>query len=461
MRTNENGRQYEHSLDHHLEFFSKAGSAFTNRKVFYGNPESALSLFQKAWIVEKELAMRLLFWLRDCRGGAGNRSGFRECITWLASFDPAWVKANIHLIPEFGRWDDLRSLFSTVLAKDAGKLWADAIKDKNILAAKWADRKDIFIAYNLRTNEAGLRKTLSSIRKSNIVEHAMCQNMWNTVEYKHVPSVAMARYANAFSRHDEDRFLEYKESIKSGTTTINAAALFPHDCVRTVRHGDKEIANAQFDSLPNYLEDVDERIIVLSDTSGSMCVPISGSIHAVDISQGLALYCSAKMPKDSPFYKKFIGFCSEGSFKDWTGMTFSQAVNSRRIFDGAIGSTYIDRALDLILKTAKFFNIPDEKMPTALLIVSDMQFHQGASCGETEVKAALSRWSEAGYSIPKVIYWNLNPYSGSPETIQGKNVALVSGFSPAILKSIFAGVDLSPKAVMLRAIEKYKVNIPN
>lgn len=459
--TNEFGKQYEHSLDHRLEFFSKAGSLFEGRDSFYGNEDSALSLFQKSWIADKETTMKLLLWLRDCRGGAGNRSGARACLKWLAENDPAWVDANIGWVPFVGRWDDLRALFGTELETLATALWVEAIRKNDVLAAKWADRKDTPIQKLMNCKEADLRKLLSKIRKDHIVEAKMCAKEWEAINYEHVPSVAMARYTKAFGRNDEGRFQAYKQALAKGEAVIKADVLFPHDCVRTARNGDTDIANAQFEALPNFLKDADERIIVISDTSGSMSTAVAGSIMAVDISQGLALYCSAKMPKDGPFYKKFIGFCSEGSFKDWNGMSFSTAVRSRKIFDGAIGGTRIDKALDLILNTATFFKVPQDLMPTTLLIVSDMQFHQGAGDGNgTEVERALKRWTAAGYKVPKVVYWNTAGYAGSPATAAKANTALISGFSPAILRAVFAGDDFSPVAIMMRALEKYKIEIP-
>lgn len=464
IRTKEGGNQYEHSLDHALEFFSKAGSLFDKADSFYSDQESALSLFQKTWIVDKETTFKLLLWLRDVRGGAGNRSGFRSCLRWLANHDGEdWIKENIGWVPEVGRWDDLRALFNTLCEDSAVNIWKQAIIDKNVLAAKWADRKDFALKHALGFRKEGeFRKFLAKLRKNHIVEHKMSTHNWSDIDYHTVPSLAMARYTNAFKKHDQDRFENYKESLKKGESTVHADVLFPHDCVRTSRFGDEEIADAQFDALPNYLEGSNERIIVISDTSGSMTNSISGSIRAVDVSQGMALYCSSRIPQDSPFYKKFIGFCSESEFKDWEGLTFSQAVSDRHIFDEAVGATRIDTALDLILKAAKFFKIPQSLMPTALLIVSDMQFHEG-SCfghGESEVNKAMKKWSNHGYNSPKVIYWNTAGYAGSPNTAYGKNIAMVSGFSPAILKAIFSGTDLTPVGVMKRALEKYKINIP-
>jgi len=215
------------------------------------------------------------------------------------------------------------------------------------------------------------------------------------------------------------------------------------------------------------MEDTDEKAIVISDTSGSMSVSVAGSVQAVDVSQGLALYCSAKIPTDNPFHKKFIGFESESKFKDWNGMSFSQAVKNRKIFDGAVGSTRIDTALDLILSTAKFFKLEQRQMPTMLLIVSDMQFHSshGWDCGgcETkgpEVEKCMVEWDRAGYKRPKIVYWNTAGYGGQQATSLHKNIALVSGFSTGVLKAILAGEDFSPIAVMMRALEKYNISIP-
>lgn len=485
IRTKEGAATFEHSLNHALEFFSKAGSQFTKKMAYYGSDsdETALSLFQKSWIVDKELTMRLLLWLRDCRGGAGNRSATRDILHWLAKNDPQWILANIGWIPLVGRWDDLMSLFGTELETVAAQLWAGAIAKSDVLAAKWADRSYKPLQKALKKNEAELRKLLSKIRKEHIVEFRMCAADWEKIIYEHVPSVAMARYTKAFGRHDDERFQAYKEALLAGKTTVKASVLFPHDCIRTVKHGDKAIADAQFDALPNYMEGTNEKIIVISDTSGSMSAIVAGSIQAMDVSQGLALYCSAKIPKDNPFHKRFIGFESESKFKVWEGMTFSQAVRNHDVFDGACGGTRIDKALDLILKTAVFYKLTNEQMPTMLLIVSDMQFHDGA-CHRaafdwsdkaevrrqkegavekeslTEIERCLQKWDKVGYKRPKVVYWNTSAYAGSQATANDKNVAMVSGFSPSVLKALLSGEDFSPVAVMMKALEKYKVVVP-
>lgn len=457
--TNEGAEQHTHSGDPCVEFFAKAGSLYVKAKSYYKDEATSLSLFQEAFGQEDDVATRLLFWLRNPRGGAGNRSGFRDTLRWMALNYPEYIKPNIRWIPHFGRWDDLRALFNTPLEDDAADFWARAIDKEDVLAAKWADRTDWRIRKRLGLKVGEFRRKLASIRSQHIVESKMCENKWDKIEYQTVPSVAMSRYTNAFQKHDPDGFMEFKNQVETGEKTVHADVLFPHDCVRTARFGDKQMADAQFNALPNFMSE-DEMIMVIADSSASMGVHKAGSVTAMDISMGMALYCSSKVSEDHPFYKRFIAFCSEGRFVDWRGMKFSDAVNNHRVFDGAIGSTRIDKALATILDIALEKNIEQRLMPTTLLIVSDMQFSSGVREGQP-VRKALQNWVDAGYKKPKIVYWNTSGYAGSPEIAIEYDAGLVSGFSPSILKAIFNSEDFSPRGIMLKTLEDYSmIEIP-
>ena len=99
-------------------------------------------------------------------------------------------------------------------------------------------------------------------------------------------------------------------------------------------------------------------------------------------------------------------------------------------------------------------------MPNTLLIVSDMQFNSAASNTRTPVKAAIDEWVKAGFEAPRIVYWNVMGYAGSPDTKFGQGVGLVSGFSPAILQAVFGAQDFTPLAIMVKALEKYDVVVP-
>ena len=75
--------------------------------------------FMRAYAEDADLAMKILFFGRDIRGGLGERRVFRVIINWLAENRPRSLRRNIELIPEYGRYDDLLSLLDTACAKDA------------------------------------------------------------------------------------------------------------------------------------------------------------------------------------------------------------------------------------------------------------------------------------------------------------------------------------------------------
>lgn len=479
-----------------LEFFSKAGSLFTKKGTFYGDESSALELFRPAWVSNNECSMKLAMWLRDCRGGAGNRSGFREVINWIGKEEPKWIKVNMHLVPEYGRWDDLRALIGTPCEQEAMEYWANAIQKGDGLAAKWAprgnkrnrngDNREVFnkLRRILGMGPKDFRKLI--VKNTDVVETRMCQDKWYSVEYSKVPSVAVARYNNAFGKHDTARYQEWKTALKDPESEekVNAAVLFPHDCIRTLiaeigdgydgftrftrpsrrkKFEDSELANAQFAALPSYMEGTNAKIMAICDFSGSMNVPVSGNIKAIDVSMSLGLYCSDRLGKENPFYRKFIPFSSTSKLVCWEKDTFSVAVQKHN--DGWVGSTNIEKALDQILQAAQMFGATNDQIPNMLLIISDMQFDEGTTCGShsrglTAVERRLSLWEDAGYSRPLIVYWNVGGYKTSPSTAASKDVVLVSGFSPSLLKAILGGEDFSPMAVLERAIEKYEVVVP-
>ena len=86
--------------------------------------------------------------------------------------------------------------------------------------------------------------------------------------------------------------------------------------------------------------------------------------------------------------------------------------------------------------------------------------HCGKQSSMAEVERALYSWIQEGYLVPQIVYWNTAGNAGQPITAKHNNVAMVSGFSPAILKSIFAAEDLTPRAVMMKTLEKYQINTP-
>jgi hypothetical protein len=103
---------------------------------------------------------------------------------------------------------------------------------------------------------------------------------------------------------------------------------------------------------------------------------------------------------------------------------------------------------------SKANNISEKHMPKTLLILSDMQFDQCTEFDDTAFKMIKRKYKKAGYKVPNIVFWNLNAYDNVPVKFDKQGVALISGFSPSIVKSVLSGniEQLTPESIMLSTI---------
>jgi len=287
----------------------------------------------------------------------------------------------------------------------------------------------------------------------------MCAKTWDEINFAHVPSVAAARYNAAFVRNAAEKYNEYKQSLVKGETKINAAAIFPHDVIRAAKgDSDHDIIDAQWNTLPNYLGEKSTDILIMSDVSGSMCKPVSGSVTALDISIALGLYVSERQV--GPFKNLVLTFTSEPMFHHVQGHNIVERI--RDLGAAAWGmSTDIGKAFECILKTAKDNRVQAEDMPKILLVLSDMEFDV-ATKNTTHFKNLQHLYNEAGYELPRVVFWNLNSRTkNAPVRCDQNGTALISGFSPSIMKSILSAEEFTPMSIMLKTVmvDRYTVNL--
>lgn len=442
------------SLNKTLDLFFVAGSS-------RNNPDLA-SMFSAALNENVEFTLRIMQWARDVRGGAGERDAFKVMLTELIDVHPLLADRIIAKIPELGRWDDMFVAFGTQCERTALRLISAALRDENGLCAKWMPRKGP-VANTIRSY---LKMTPKAYRKlivglSNTVEQKMCANQWDQIVYSSVPSVAAARYQHAFQTNDTVRYNEYVERLKDGTDTVNASAVYPYDVVRSLRNGNVDVANKQWDSLENYLTEANGNILPVVDVSGSMNMPVSGSVSAMDVSISLGLYISER--NTGIFKDHYITFSKHPELQHANGSLFERYQMVRQSDWGY--NTDIDAVFTLLLKNAKSMKASNEDMPSVIIILSDMEFDSAVSGGRNAktYDNIKSRYFDAGYTMPRMVFWNLNGRKGNvPVTMLENGTALVSGFSPSIMKSLLGQVtspgSITPISVMLDTvnIERYR-----
>lgn len=443
------------SLDSCVNLFFQIGAMRNQDK------NRVIAAFSKAFAEDKLTATRLAFWARDIRGGAGERKIFREICAYLAEKHKDIAKLNLSLVPEYGRWDDLLVFVGTALENDVFAIIAEGLKNDSVksLVAKWMPRPSV----KDRTKKAqanALRKYLALSPKeyrqmlakmSNTVEQMMCAKEWGAIDYSKLPSKAISGYMKAFGKKDYERFTKYLDSLKKGETKINAGAVYPYDIVKNLRHGSAAGADEQWKALPNFLEGNKERLLPICDVSGSMTgVQVSGDITAMDVCVSLGVYISER--NEGFFQDAFVTFSSNPQLQYLKG-ALSDRYNQLHRAEWCM-STDLEATYNMILNQAVAHKVPQSEMPTMLLILSDMEFNRCVRGSNTTAQKMLERmYADAGYTLPKVVYWNLSSrHDNFPVQFDSNGTCLVSGFSPAILKSLLAGKDFTPYSMMMEVV---------
>jgi hypothetical protein len=457
------------SLNHCVDLFFQIGAMRGQDK------NRLISVFTKAYGENPLVAMKLLFWSRDVRGGAGERQIFKDIITHMVKVHKESIFKNIHLISEFGRWDDILTLIGTPLESCALETIVTGLNDDKTksLVAKWMPRLSVNdkskkvqaekIRKHLKLSPKEYRRLLSGL--SNTVEQAMCSKNWNSIEYSKLPSKAMADYMKAFNKNDSERFQAYITALKKGETKINAGAVYPYDIIKSLKNsGVEEGANAQWNALPNYMEGNTERVFPVCDVSSSMTCSAGGNenLSCMDICISLGLYISER--NVGPFQDAFITFNNNPTFEVLKGSLYDRYSQLRHANWG--GSTSIENTFKVLLSQAVKHNVEPDEMPTMIIILSDMEFNviegnrRGSNWNPTAIQMITEMYTENGYAMPKLAFWNLNARNDNfPVKHDEKNTVLISGFSPSILTNLLAGKDLTPEAMMLSVVNSERYSL--
>ena len=442
------------SLNRNVDLFFLAGAS---------RGKDITPTFIGAMVEDSEVALRILQWTRDARGGAGERETFRKLFSYVLKKEPALASRMLVKVPEIGRWDDVLLAFGSGIEREALRMIAFALNNtKDGLCAKWMPRQGAEankIRSYLKLTPKEYRKLLVSL--SNTVEQKMCAQDWTGITYPHVPSVAAGRYQKAFLKHDPVGYAEYKAKLVSGDAKINASVAYPYDVIRSLRNGDVAVSDAQWKALPNYLEGSNENILPVVDVSGSMSFVVSGSVTAMDVSISLGLYLSERL--GGAFKDTFCTFSSSPKLQKVTGSLSERYGQMQRSEWGM--STDIQAVFKMILTAGMKHKVSQDQMPTKVLILSDMEFNQCITTGSSGRGVSVSamemiekEYTAAGYKVPQIVFWNLNGRAGnSPVTYNKAGAALVSGFSPSIVKSVLGGEEMTPLSILLKTVmvERY------
>ena len=472
-----------------VDFYGKS----KHNRYFYGADRAmdaveALRLFITSYEEDPLYTMKWLMYARHIKLGLGERDVFRMMLTKIGDLHPKMALQFIvgTELWNYGRWDDVLRIFfdttSGILHDGLGELIANQFRrdvmgcglgDSISLLAKWMPsnntsskqkRSEAAILQSLlHLNAREYRKTLSRLREHlAVVDRKASLNQWNDINYNHVPSKANLKYRNAFLKHDEERRKAYLASLQKGedSVKINADSMFLYDIVQAYIEnngfwgGSLKPYDETLEQLWNAQEspkDYDD-ILVIRDGSGSMEQKLSGnsSVTALNVADSIALYC-AQHNKNESFKNRFITFSNRPQMVDISMcQTLRDKLRRLHRFDD-YSNTDIEATFDLILDTAVRNHLRQDELPSACLIISDMQFDQATKHEDntTVIESCRQKFEALGYTMPRLIFWNVSVYAHNtiPVQMHPSGVILVSGFSKSIVDMVVSR-ELNPEMAL-------------
>lgn len=448
----------------------------------YSEVEKILLSVYNAWEVDKETALKLLFYTRDIVEGSGERRFFRLATQFLLTHKEDSEKVLDNLIKEENlkqniiRVDDLVFLANSLLGKSLKRdkkvdkilsFLFRMLKDEEIggIVAKWMPRKNSqyerLVKY-MRTN--GFIKSYSLYRreiagKTKVVEQQMSKNEWNEINLEQTPSVALKQYRKAFAKHDI--LQAYLEKVEAGEAKINAKRLTPFDIVHNLMvSGDtkelRKLADLQWKNLKE-LKDLpaEYRALPVIDVSGSMTIP---DYIPMSMALGLGIFLAERNPNQA-FRDYFITFSNEPQFQKIEGLDIHDKVSNAMEADWGMG-TNLEATFELVLNKAKQGKVAAEEMPTHIIIFSDMEFNRCVRTPEDNAWQMINRqYAEAGYTTPVIVFWNVDAKSSNfPVKFDESGALLLSGSSQNAMNIVLKQKYENPIDLMFEAIssDRYK-----
>ena len=427
--------------------------------------------FIRAYSENKDIAMKLLFFARDIRGGLGERRVFKVILNWLANNEPETVRKNLEYVAEYGRFDDLLCLMSTACEKDMlDVLKAQFEADNNALAnggevsllAKWLPSVNASssetvlyakkIAKHFGLNDASYRKALVALRAHiRIIENNLREKDYS-FDYSKQPSKAMYKYRKAFIRNDGERYSQFLDKVTTGEAKLHASTLMPYEIItpffrRNVSDEERKAINTTWISQEDFGDT--ENALAVIDGSGSMY----GGADPMPATVALSLGIYFAERNKGAFKNHFITFSENPQLVEIKGEDILDKVRYCHGFN-EVANTNIQKVFELILDAAKKNSVPQDELPKKLYIISDMEFDYCAEDASlTNFEYAKKLFAEAGYTLPEIVFWNVASRNRQqPVTKNEQGVALVSGCTPRLFSMVASGT-MNPYAFMLEVVE--------
>lgn len=420
--------------------------------------------------------IKLIFYLRDCRGGKGERKLGRYAYQWLSIHYPNEMLKYMYKIPYFGRWDDLFCIFpnaiqsnrpdnyctQTIDAMMMHKIEQQAVqivaeqlkKDKLSLSfnqkisvcSKWipGEQTKLNIQYQIRQSLCNyMNCSLKQLRKQyitplrkhlNLIETRLCSKHYENIKLNQLPSYTILRYKRTLSKNIPKIYSAFCKS-----NDMNMNTLYPYDII-------KQYNLTKLPTIPD--EQIEKQWSLFTQRNQFDCfkntIPVVDvSIHMYNkpilIAYSLALLiikCSVE-----PF-KDLIIECNDKLECKYIPETYKLLNVLKKIpSSSSVTNTFnILKCFDIFLEKAKQNNLASHQIPNQIIFLSTMKGLQSVAQkiqDNTLLQTIDKKYKDAGFIRPRLIFFNVDGnIQQFPVLSTDSNVALVSGYSHSIFKAL-------------------------
>lgn len=378
--------------------------------------------------------------IRDPRGGGLGRRDLGRVLMAKAgcSFEDVLASGRADDLFIFGLTDELLAFLKKEIemGNELVKKWMPRYSSQNLLVAR-----QIAKAWGLNKQQYG------KFIKAKTVEDKLSRHNVDDINFEHIPSLAMLKYAKAFANREDtaERYNAYLEGVKNGTKKMNVSTMNVYDIYKNRFNIDPNIPFSQ-------IEKAGLNCIPIVDTSGSM---YWGGNDAI----GKALAIGHYLAKCSTYLKDtVITFSSNPTLitlgKTYKAGEFKWDLNNypegymreiENMVTGDCSNTDLGKVMDLLQYL--------DDMPEYLVILSDMEFDSGSSMSKNKL---MNLWKSKGYKT-KIVWWNLNSRNTTCPEMDNSGNVFMSGYNPMLLK--FMNTGFNGEAFLDKLLEEYKKKI--
>lgn len=437
---------------------------FIDNIVYFRNAteEEIIENFRRIFYSGTSYSIKLLFFIRDKVNGLGERRVFRVLLNYLGNEHPKYIENNLTLIPKYGRWDDLYSLFNTkvedaVIDLFRNQIQIDINSNKPSTLGKWLKSENTSSKESrsfgnktrrlLGYSPKEYRRLLSSLRrKIDIVETNISRREYSKINYENLTELNIKKYKKAFLKNDKADYEKFKLENPKKTFIFKSLENIISIIRETLNNpGINSIEDMYLKNL-EYLIDKNikdlntfEDTLIINGIEGEL---IQNKNRYFDILiSTILLYNKLNL---NSFKNYYMSFKNNPKFNKLTSTDYIGNIKS--ISKNNINYNMdLNSALDLLLFTSIKKNLKPEAIPKSIMFI----YNKSEDMSFNDLKFISEKWINSGFEMPKIKLWNLKDLSSKFSISYKDNMVVINGYNKYIWKYILESREVKNSNIII------------